>query len=453
MQLRTTKDLSGRILPGKLAPDLDELYQEYVTELQQGDDYFKIPSLIELIKMFKFCPYNRIAVELKSLRAVASFGEYSHPDKRTVITSSGRQTLTEWVRGNFQTMQGNLPDVINKLFKQAYGFGYSVAEIEYSANVTGHQGEWRLWRINVLNPCRYRFAGRRGVWDRIIYRSRFQSHYPIPRKKLIHIYCPSMEEPENPYGDGQGIRGYNYFLARKLALKNWNGQLAKGVKGQTFVKADSNATVPKTNLAGEIERDDNGQPIPISAVQASADAVRRAGDGDVIGLDKSTEIQHFAGISGTGQDYNLALIRYVDDIFMSYGVPKTILGEGAATLGQAGLNAGHQIVLDTQIGSMVGITREHIVEQVAKDLLTANFGVTQQDDFGKFEQNKQLPPGEASMRITNIMSSMLQGIIKSNDLEAVNRVRVDCGLSALSAEEFQQQIVQDILQQQQSYAA
>lgn len=452
--LAKTTPPSLKILPGKLAPDLDELYSDYVLELSTGDDYFKTPSLLELIKMYKFCPYNRIAVELKSLRAVASFGQYSHPDKSSIITSSGRQTITDWVKGNFQTMQGNLPDVINKMFKQAYGFGYSVAEIEYSANVPGHQGEWRLWRINVLNPCRYRFAGRRGVWDRIIYRSSYQSHYPIPRKKLIHIYCPSFEEPENPMGDGQGTRGYNYYLARKLALKNWNSQLAKGVKGQTVVKADSNATVPQTDIYGKIVVDEQGNPIPISAVKAAGKAVAAAKDGDVIALDKSTEVQHFAGVSGTGQDYNLALQRYVDDIFMSYGVPKTIFGDGSAALGQAGLNSGHRIILDTQIGSMVDITREHFVEQVAKDLLSANFGISQQDDYGKFEEDKKLPPGEASMRITNLMSAMLQGIVKSNELEAVNRIRVDCGLSPLTVEQFNNMIMQDLLQQQQqqSYA-
>lgn len=457
MQLKTTKDLSEppKILPGKLAPDLDELYSHYVTEIQDGDDYFKTPSLIELIKMYKFCPYNRISVELKSMRAVSYFGEYSHADKTPILTSSGKMTITDWMRSNFQTMQGNLLDVVNKMFKQAYSFGYSVAEIEYSANIVGHQGEWRLWRINVLNPCRYKFAGRRGVWDRIIYRSQYKSHFPIPREKLLHIYCPSIEEPENPLGDGQGVRGYNYYLARKLALRNWNNQLAKGVKGQTIVKADSNATVPKTDAYGNFIKDASGNPIAVSAVKSAVQAIAAAKDGDVAGVDKSTEVQHFPGISGTGADYNMALTRYVDDVFMAYGIPKTILGEGSGALGQAGLNSGHRIILDTQIGSMVDITREHFVEQIAKDLLGANFGITQQDDYGKFAESKKLAPEQASMRLTNLMSAMLQGIVKSNELEAINRIREDCGLSVLSIEQFNDMVMQDLLQQQQqqSYMA
>lgn len=440
------KELPPFILPGELAPSLDELYTQYVAELYENGE---IPSVIELIKMFKFCPYNRICVELKALRGVAAFGKYKHPDKGTVRTSSGRQTLTEWMNSNFQTMRGNLYDAIGKMIKQAYALGYSTAEIVYSANVPGHQGEWRLWKIKVLNPCQYRFAGLGGEWDRVIYRSRFQSHYAIPRKKLIHLYCPSIEDPDNPLGDAQGVRGWNYYLARKLALRNWNTQLAKGVKGQTVVKADSNATVPLTNSRGVVVLDSKGNPIGVSAVKEAAKAFAGAKDGDVVGVDKSTEIQHFAGISGTGVDYNLALTRYGDDIFMGYGVPKTILGEGSAAFGQSGLNSGHRITLDTQIDAMLMIAREHVIEQLAKDLLSANFGLNRQDHYGSFEEDKYLPPEQAGLRVSNIMSAMLQGIVRSDELEAINRVRLDCGLSEISAHDYNQAQVQAILQQQQ----
>jgi hypothetical protein len=444
-------NVSSRILPGELAPDLDDLYSNYVTELSESAE---LPSLLELIKMFRFCPINRVAVEFKSLRAVEAFGKYVHPDKTPISTSTGRQTITEWVNSNFQTMRGNLPDIVGKMFRQAYGLGYSVAEIVYSANIPGHQGEWRIWKIKVLNPCQYRFAGIHGEWDRIIYRSTYRSHYPIPRRKLLHFYIPAIEDPENPLGDGQGVRGYNYYLARKLALKNWNNQLAKGVKGQTVVKADSNATVPLTNLRGEKVLDAQGNPIPVSAVKESGKAFAQAKEGDVVAIDKSTEVQHFPGISGTGADYNLALTRYTDDILMSYGIPKTILGEGSGALGQAGLSAGHRITLDTQIGSMLDIAREQFIEQIARDLLHANFGINHQDDYGSFAEDQYLPPEQSGLRISNLMSAMLQGIIQPTELEAVNRIREDLGLSILSNEDFNEMQMQQILaqqQQQQSY--
>lgn len=440
------------ILPGQLVPELDELYTTYVTEVYENSE---LPSVVDLIKMFRFCPINRISVEFKAMRAVGAFGKYVHPDKKSVITSSGRQTLTEWVNGNFQTMRGNLADVIAKMFRQACGLGYSVAEIIYSANIPGHQGEWRIWKINVLNPCRYRFAGIYGDWDRIIYRSNFKSLYPIPRRKLIHIYIPSIDDPENPLGDGQGVRGYNYYLARKLALKNWNNQLARGVKGLTVVKADSNATVPQTDIYGKIILDSNQNPIPVSAVKEAGKAMSRTKDGDVAAIDKSTEIQHFPGISGTGADYNLALGRYTDDIFMAYGIPKTIFQEGSGALGQAGLNSGHLQTIDTQISGLVQIAKEQFIEQIVRDLLQANFGIKHQDDYGEFKPDSYLPPEQASMRISNLMSAMLQGVVQPGEIEAVNRIREDVGLSRISEEDFQIMQMQQIVQQQQqqgSYA-
>ena len=447
---RLKEQNQSTILPGQLAPELDRLYTSYVTEVYQD---VELPSIVDLIKMFRLCPINRVSVEFLAMRSVNYFGKYAHPDQQPIITSSGRVTLTNWVNSNFTTMRGNFNGTIAKMFRQACGIGYSVAEIIYSANIPGHQGEWRIWKINVLNPCRYTFAGLHGDWDRIIYRSSYKSLYPIPRRKLVHIYIPSIDDPENPLGDGQGVRGYNYYLARKLALKNWSNQLAKGVKGQTVVKADSNATVPKTDIFGNILKDSSGNSIPVSAVKAAGKAFNEAGDGDTIAIDKSTEVQHFPGISGTGADYNLALGRYTDDIFLAYGIPKTIFLEGSGALGQAGLNAGHNLTVDTQISGLVQIAKEQFIEQIVRDLLQANFGIQQQDDYGEFRPDTTLPPEQASMRITNLMSAMLQGIVSPQELQAVNRLREDIGLSVLTVDEFQQMQMQNLLQQQAQQAS
>ena len=345
------------------------------------------------------------------MRAIATFGKYKHPDKKAIVTSTGYQTLTEWVNSNFRTMKSNLPAIIEKMFKQVFAFGHSTAEIVYSANIPGHYVEWRIWKIKVLNPCRYKFAGYSGDWDRIIYRSNYQAHYAIPRRKLLHIYLPSFDDPENPLGDAEGIRGYPYYKARKTTLRNWRDQLAKGVKGQTVVKADSNDTVPQTDIYGKKILDENGQTIPVSATKEATKAFARAKDGDVIGVDKSTEVQHIPGISGTGQDYNLALGRYNDDIFLAYGIPKTILGEGTGSLGQAGLNAGHRLIMDSQIGGIVQVAREQFIEQVTRNLLNANFGIKNQDDFGEFVDSGFLSPEQSGLRINNLMLAMLQSVV------------------------------------------
>ena len=50
-----------QILPGELVPDLDELYTDYVQELIEDPE---MPSVVDLVKMYKVCGVNRISVEL-----------------------------------------------------------------------------------------------------------------------------------------------------------------------------------------------------------------------------------------------------------------------------------------------------------------------------------------------------------------------------------------------------
>ena len=157
---------------------------------------------------------------------------------------------------------------------------------------------------------------------------------------------------------------------------------------------------------------------------------------------------HTPGVGGLGADYNLALTRYTDDIMMAYGIPKTILQEGSATLGQAGLNYGHRLIFDTQIEGLVVQMRNQILEQIVRPLLQANFGIQEQDEFGGFASEKFLPPEMSATRVSNLMSAMLQGVIDTNDIEAVNVIRRDCGLEPLTKEEFDRRQVQKILQQQ-----
>ena len=123
-------------------------------------------------------------------------------------------------------------------------------------------------------------------------------------------------------------------------------------------------------------------------------------------------------------------------------------------MGQAGLNAGHRLIMDSQIGGIVQVAREQFIEQVTRNLLNANFGIKNQDDFGEFVDSGFLSPEQSGLRINNFMSAMLQSVVSISDLEAINRIRLDCGISALSAEEYNEMQMQALLAQQQaSYEA
>ncbi len=437
-----------QILPYQLAPELDELYHQFTTELIEDSTLTELATTEQLIRMYKLCPYNGLSIRFLALRAAGALGEYNHNEKKLFITSSGNKTLEEWVKSNFQTMRGSLRQSVKKMLTQAVCVGYSVAEIVNTAKMPGHYGEWRLWKIKVLNPCRYTFAGKDGEWDRIIYKSRRRGEYPIPRQKLLYIYIPSIDEPENPLGCALALRGYPYYIARQLALKNWSDRLTRNAIGTTVIKGDSNITVTEKDILGNTILDSVGKPKKKPALEHHVKKAAEARDGSVLGLPKDFDYQHFPGTGGVGADYNMALTRYVDDIWIAYGIPKTMFQEGSAILGQAGLNYGHRLVLDAQIEDMVEMMRNQLLEMVIRPLLAANFGIKHQDDFGTFKTNTFLPPENAQMRANLISSGMLQGIIDPNDLAAINQFRKDAGLEPVSAEDYNQQQIRKLLEAQ-----
>lgn len=105
-------------------------------------------------------------------------------------------------------------------------------------------------------------------------------------------------------------------------------------------------------------------------------------------------------------------------------------------------------MLDSQIEDTIEMVRNQILEMIIAPLLGANFGIKQQDDLGSFKTDKFLPPENAQMRANLISSGMLQGIIESTDLSAINQYRADAGLDPVSAEDYNQQQVRKMLEAQ-----
>lgn len=437
-----------QVLPHELVPELDEIYNEFVLEVFSDPNYIDNIKMEDLLKMYKICPYNGLSIRFLALRAAGALGEYHHADPKLFRTSTKNQTLQEWVKSNFQTMRGSLRQSIKKMLNQALCIGHSVGEIVNTSTMPGHKGEWRLWKIKVLNPCRYSFAGKDGEWDRIIYNSRRRGRYPIPRQKLIHICIPDIDEPEHPSGCGLALRGYPYYKARQLTLKAWSDRMVRNSLGTTVIKGDSNVTVTQKDILGETILGADGKPLKRPALEVHVERAAKARDGSVLGLPKEFDYMHYPGTSGTGADYNMGLTRYGDDIWIAYGIPKTIFAEGSAVLGQAGLNMGHRLILDTQIEDIIEMIRNQILEMVIRPLLASNFGIRQQDDFGTFKTDVFLPAETANMRANLISTGMLQGIIESDDLSAINQFRRDCGLEPVTTEDFNKLQVKKMIEAQ-----
>jgi hypothetical protein len=442
--MTTADHFTLQVLPGELAPDLEELYSDYVNELTAFNP--ELPSLDDLLRMLKWCPISPTCVAISAARALIAIGKYSHPDKSLKRTPRGLMTIEEWVNSNFESMEGSLTDALFKMLRQCYALGSSTAELVFTNNQKGFGRQWRLKKIKVLSHRRYNYAGFGGEWDRIIYKGS-QKDFPIPRRKLLHTYLPDIDSPEDPRGDTPSIRAFPFWKARALAYKSWAMGLKRHATGTWLLKVDSNDSVTKTDKEGNVLRKPDGTIDTEPAVNRHVREVKKAEEGAVIGLPKTVDAQFFGNTStgGMGQDFNTALMDYKSNILWAYGIPKTLFDEGSGALGQAGLNAGHRIVLDIQSESMVVRLRDQLLEQLIRPLLVANFGIEEQDELGSFTSEEFLPPEMRGTLVSNISQATMQSLLDANDLEVQNAVRKACGISQVSAEQYDQLQLQKLL--------
>ncbi|ARV58034.1 hypothetical protein BZZ01_04745 [Nostocales cyanobacterium HT-58-2] len=434
-------------ITASLAPDLDELYAEQIQELSKvniPDDQY---TLDDLTKMLRWCPINRVAVELKALRAATTFGDYYHSDPNPYPTASGEKTIQEWIRGNFDSMRGSLTDVVGKIVRQAYALGRCCGEIVWEKKTSGIRQEWRLKRINLLTPSRYNFAGSKGKVDRLVYTPNGGKPFAIPYSKVVHVYSPSIDEPDDPRGDPQAARALPFYRARQQMYKAWSIAAKKQATGTTVIQAPSEKTVPARDRAGNQRYNADGSPKTEPALTAAVSAAQQIENGSVFGTDLENRVTSIPA-NGGENFFNITLIHYQKIIFYCYGVPSTIFDDTASGIGNTGVNAGHRLILDNQIEAIIQSLRDELLEKVVRPLLLANFGRKFESNLGEFKSQKFLDPALASTRVSNLIMAMTNGPIDANDLEAINRLREDLGLSPLPKEIFDQQQIAKLLAQQ-----
>jgi len=422
------------LLPGELVETVSQLGYDWVTQLQWNINNITIE---DLKKMSRDCEISSRAGKILSLRARSVFGDYNHADKKTYRLSwAGRsQTIQEWVRSNFQSMEGDLNEKIAMCFEQAVHFGHGVAEIVSTHKADGYPFEHRLDKLKVLPIDRYYFAGRQGEIDRIIYHPLSGGQRPIPIQKLLVIYNPRADEPEDLYGDCAIARAYPFYRLRRTLWKMVGVAGLNYSIGRTIYKVQSEKQVQLFDSDGKPSLNIDGTPKTGSAGRAVAAAVKNAAAGDPLILDKNVDTLPLTVPSGEGF-FNTILPLLTKQIWTCYGIPSTIMDDTNQGLGNSGLNQGHREVLDNQIAGMLMTSRSQTIEKIVRPLLDSNFGAVIKD-YGSFGEPKFLDPNLRSMRVSNLMQGVMQGLASPDDLDVVNVYREDIGLSPISSEDWE----------------
>jgi hypothetical protein len=188
---------------GQYSTDIAALSTITISELAYpGED--KRPPIKDLTDMVERDPVAAKCVALKALRAVQSFGNYTHPKKE----------IESFVNGNLQTLNKSFKRTLFKLISSVILYGFGIAEFTFTSKARGHQGQWRLATLNVLDPEKIvKFIGKNGKIIAIQYDNGDGKTINIPYKKCIHVINNSgvtFNEKE-VWGVGDGMAALNYY--------------------------------------------------------------------------------------------------------------------------------------------------------------------------------------------------------------------------------------------------
>lgn len=431
-------------LPGQISPSLDNLIWDFVSSLDTRGKY----PIKDLAAMLKADPISNAALTVKASRAIALTGIFKHGNNEVASFPSGKFTPVEFINSCWELMDGSLSDVILQMSKQAYGLGRSVAEIVFSTEMEGHKGELRIKRFNILEPSRIKFAGKSGQIDRIIYSSS-KGEVGIPYSKCLHISNTPIDS-NDPNGDPQAAAAYPFWEFHKLLMREWSVACQRQATGLTIVQVPSTEPIPMMDANGKPILDEYGQTKNTSALAQALDQLKDLANGSIVGTDKNNTITTIPQTGGEGF-FNLTSEKLDKYRWLAYGIPYTIFNEGTATLGQAGLNSGHRLILDGLIEEIARQFRDRLINNVCRPLLMWNFGI--QDNYGTFESEQFLDPAQSGMRVSNIMTCIQTGLFNPTDLEALNQLRKDLGLSQRRQEDFNQELIEKLMAAEQQKQA
>ncbi len=415
---------SGRFKPSVLtglsnglAGKIARLTGDSIEEIARPRDKY---TLREYKDMVESSSQAKACIELKALRARATIGKYSHEDKEA----------QELVRENIDNMTGSIGELVHQL-ASALPYGFAVAEIVWTNRAPGRRFQYAVEAINILDPERVKFAGKKGEITHVIYNDQRRGRQWIDYSKVIHV-TNGIHFGE-PYGSPEARRAMPFFKALQLIYSEMAVAGKNNASGMLLAQADSNERVTVLGPDGKPYKNADNTIKTMTGPEALLYQMKGLESSGIIATDLKNRVQPLVIPSGEAFWLN-AVTLLQKAIMLAFMVPSLIWDEGSSGLGNSGISGNHLNVLDSNVQAVVSMIADQLVEKVARPLITWN--ISWKSSFGKWEQTPHTDPQMMMTRASNLMSAISMGIIPSSDLSAVNQLREDMGVPPISQEDM-----------------
>jgi hypothetical protein len=406
------------------------------------------PPIKELSEMQRRDPVVSQCVSLKALRAVQSFGAYSHPKKE----------IETFINSNLQGLKKSFKRTLFKIITSVILYGFAIAEFTFTSKARGFQGQWRMARINVLNPEKIvRIIGKDGKAMTIEYDNGHGKMTKIPYSKCIHITNNSGAnfDEDEIWGIGDGMAALNYYKLKRVVLT----QLALATKnnstGIIHVKVpNTGRTVLVDNKLQPI-RGKNGKPVETTKQIALNYQLQDLYKKDYIVTDTDVDLQRIQ--VQNNENFWEYVLNYIDrSIQRAFGVPIGIFDSGTGGVQNVGLSQNFKAVFDSTIFALTELLKEELIQKPIKLLLFYNFPFDWfKNNYGEFRFEEEEDPSTVGNRLSTVASLIASGILDAEDAEVITLIKKNLGLPALNETEKQEKLqkkedtkVQEDLQKQ-----
>ena len=412
-----------KLLPGKIANSISRLQNTTLTEISN----ISVHPIEEYKRYIYKDNISTQCVNILSLRAAELLGKYKHSNPK----------IQDFIRD----MLADLSTPLDKTVAQLAGclpYGFSVAEMEF----VNYKRRLILKSVDVLKRDSCSFRGRLGRIEEVIYMDNNKKY--IPYWKCIHVFNSYADE-DDPFGKPLAAIALPFIKSKMVTLQDLLVGIGTYSTGIPVFKLNPG----KVKLYDEsgYPRTKNGREITVDTGQAVVEQMQNLAVNKFLLLGKDDELQNFQVNDGS-QLFQTALQYYDSAILMSFGIPRLLLENPAAMpdRGVATAITKQTNILDSNISTVVETIQRQLIHKAIKPILIENF--QEEKDFGNFDVDRKADPQVEIQVFANMMTAISMGVLNPQDGRVATRINQRLGLPALTQEEKDKAIKEQLRVQQ-----